>query len=120
MMDTTAQENQSLKRLFERVCGTVVLSNPQADRDKSGSLSRREVRHLVRRIFRQEHREDFDTQYLSKYANMAFKEHDKDGNHSLDFDEFVSLYKQIMNDVQVPAQLKRKATFSLLKRSFHF
>lgn len=116
-MSLTSNQTSNLKKLFERVRRN--LPKPyhfQADRDKSGNLSRREVRHLVRRIFRQQNRDEFDAKYLANYANVAFKEHDTDNSQSLDFDEFVKLYTKLMADTQIPEKLKRKATFSLLKR----
>lgn len=118
MSNLTAQQTASLQKLYQKVTTSFDrLLIAQADKDKSGSLSRREVRHLIRHIFRQEGRDDFNAKYLATYSNMVFKEHDTDGSKSLDFDEFVNLYQKLMQDTKIPDQIKRKATFSLLKRT---
>jgi len=98
------EEREALQREFKK-----------ADKDKSGNLSRREVRHLVRRIFKQEHRdEEYDSKYWANYANLAFKEADVDNSQTIDFDEFCVLYNKLMNDDDIPTPLKKKATQSLL------
>jgi len=101
---TSPEELKSLRLLFDK-----------ADRHNKGCLTRHQVRHLVRRIFRQEARQDFDDKYLNNYANLAFKEADTDNSRTLEFDEFVGLYKKLMSDVAIPPELKRNATHSLLK-----
>eukprot|EP01126_Amoeba_proteus_P008584 TRINITY_DN13210_c0_g1_i4.p1 TRINITY_DN13210_c0_g1~~TRINITY_DN13210_c0_g1_i4.p1 ORF type:complete len:273 (+),score=46.85 TRINITY_DN13210_c0_g1_i4:54-872(+) len=100
--EITSVELKGLKTLFDKY-----------DKDHSTSLSRSEVRQLVRRIFRQEHKEDFDRKHLDKYSNKTFKEYDIDGSGTLNFEEFVQLYQRIIFDSEFPEKLRKKANFSL-------
>jgi len=86
-----------LRRIFEK-----------ADKDGSGSLDDREIRHVVAKAFKNKNVE-FDTTLIRKYTELQMNKFDADHTGSINFDEFARLYKSLLEDPELPIQLRRKA-----------
>ncbi|XP_069462751.1 centrosomal protein 43 isoform X4 [Ambystoma mexicanum] len=60
------------------------------DKDKSGEISKDELRTLFMDLFPHFHRN-----MLERYVNDEFKSADKDFNNGIDFQEFIGMYKRL-------------------------
>jgi len=103
----------------------------QADKDGSGALDKHELRSVLRKMFRKSD-VSFDSKQLRKYAELQIAEHDSDGSGTigislsshlfpssllncfllLDFEEFAELYQKIMEDPEIPEDMKKGALAS--------
>eukprot|EP01123_Difflugia_compressa_P005154 TRINITY_DN1675_c0_g1_i1.p1 TRINITY_DN1675_c0_g1~~TRINITY_DN1675_c0_g1_i1.p1 ORF type:complete len:256 (-),score=62.44 TRINITY_DN1675_c0_g1_i1:164-931(-) len=95
-MSTADEEKRrsKLRKIFDR-----------ADEDGNGSLDKKEVRHLIRRVFRSSN-VDFNSKFLSKYTELHFNA--KDGK-AMSFEEFMLLYDKLMTDPDIPEEMKNGA-----------
>eukprot|EP01130_Rhizamoeba_saxonica_P002489 TRINITY_DN12281_c0_g1_i1.p1 TRINITY_DN12281_c0_g1~~TRINITY_DN12281_c0_g1_i1.p1 ORF type:complete len:235 (-),score=72.12 TRINITY_DN12281_c0_g1_i1:32-682(-) len=86
-----------LRKIFEK-----------ADKDGNGFLDSKELRHVVARAFKKNDI-DFDSKLIYKYSALQMDKHDADGNGELEFEEFVELYNNLIEDPELPISLKRRA-----------
>lgn len=100
-----AQERE-FRRLFEK-----------GDRDKNGTLDRKELRAIIRAIFKK-NEVDFNAEFLTKYTNDMFSQFDVNSDGCLDFSEFVQLYRTIMIDPSIPQEMKASIV-NIEKIRFH-
>jgi len=95
-----ASQDKRMKRL------TTIFQ--QADKDGNGSLDSRELRHVVAKCFKKRDIE-FDSTVLKKYTELQISTVDENQDGTVDFDEFVVLYNRLMEDPELPIQMKAAA-----------
>eukprot|EP01129_Flabellula_baltica_P015110 TRINITY_DN747_c0_g1_i1.p1 TRINITY_DN747_c0_g1~~TRINITY_DN747_c0_g1_i1.p1 ORF type:complete len:219 (-),score=58.96 TRINITY_DN747_c0_g1_i1:105-761(-) len=81
----------------------------QADKDGNGTLDARELRHVIAKCFKKKDI-DFNSNVLKKYTELQLNTHDVSGDGNVELDDFIVLYHKLMEDPELPIQLKRAAT----------
>lgn len=89
------EEKKRIYELFEKY-----------DADKSNSICKVELRKVLQDSMAKPLSEGL----MNRYVNAEFEKHDKDGNGSIDFDEFMALYIKLYLDPELPVNVKPHPT----------
>lgn len=91
MSSLTEEQKASAKEMFEKF-----------DEDKSGSIEFNELRALLESTLKVK----LSDKLYEKYVSSQFELTDKNGDKSLQFDEFLVLYEKLYHSKELPISLK--------------